>query len=143
MEAVGSGRKFVSAARGFARNKPIVVMKPGQSKESARASLSHTGSMAGYDAAYDVAFRRAGVVRVKEVSDLLVPAECCGSTNLPGGPRLAIITNAGGPGVIATDVLIGLGGKLCKACQRKRGPIEYFLAFALEQEQPRGPVRRC
>ena len=143
METVGSGRKFVSAARGFARNKPIVVMKPGQSKESARASLSHTGSMAGDDAAYDVAFRRAGVVRVKEVSDLLNAAEVLHSTNLPGGPRLAIITNAGGPGVIATDVLIGLGGKLARLAKESVDRIEQFLARALEQEQPCRPVRRC
>jgi acetyltransferase len=136
METVGSGRKFVSAARGFARNKPIVVMKPGQSKESAKASLSHTGSMAGDDAAYDVAFRRAGVVRVKEVSDLLNAAEVLHSTNLPGGPRLAIITNAGGPGVIATDVLIGLGGKLAKLAKESVDQLSSFLPAHWSKSNP-------
>jgi acetyltransferase len=127
METVGNGRKFMSAARGFARNKPIVVMKPGQSLESAKASLSHTGSMAGDDAAYDVAFRRAGVVRVMEVSDLTNAAEVLRSTNLPGGPRLAIITNAGGPGVIATDVLIGLGGRLARLTGQSIDELGSFL----------------
>jgi acetyltransferase len=127
METVGDARKFVSAARGFARNKPIVVMKPGQSKESARASLFHTGSMAGDDAAYDVAFRRAGVVRVKEVSDLLNAAEVLHSANLPAGRRLAIVTNAGGPGVIATDVLIGLGGKLARLTDESIHELDSFL----------------
>ncbi len=112
MEAVGNARKFISAARSFARNKPIIVVKSGQFKESARASLSHTGSMAGYDAAYDVAFRRAGVVRVREIMDLFNAAEVLRSKNLPKGPSLAIVTNAGGLGVMATDILMGLGGHL-------------------------------
>jgi acetyltransferase len=136
METVGNGRKFMSAARGFARNKPIIVMKPGQSKESARASLSHTGSMAGYDAAYDVAFRRAGVVRVREISDLLNAAEVLHSTNLPGGQRLAIITNAGGPGVIATDVLIGLGGKLAKLAPESVDQLGGFLPAHWSRSNP-------
>ena len=114
MEAVGNARKFMGAARGFARNKPIIVVKPGLFGESAQASLSHTGAMAGSDAAYDVAFRRAGVVRVREISDLFNAAEVLRSRILPGGPRLAIITNAGGPGVIATDALVGLGGESAK-----------------------------
>ncbi|HVN24245.1 MAG TPA: bifunctional acetate--CoA ligase family protein/GNAT family N-acetyltransferase [Syntrophorhabdales bacterium] len=127
METVGEGRKFVSAARGFARNKPIVVMKPGQSKESARASLFHTGSMAGDDAAYDVAFKRAGVVRVKEVSDLLNAAEVLHSANLPAGRRMAIITNAGGPGVIATDVLMASGGRLARLTEKSIEELSSFL----------------
>jgi acetyltransferase len=136
METAGDGRKFMSAARGFARNKPIVVMKPGQPRESAKASLSHTGSMAGDDAAYDVAFGRAGVVRVKEVSDLLNAAEVLHSRNLPGGPRLAIITNAGGPGVIATDVLIGHGGKLARLAKESVDELSSFLPSHWSKSNP-------
>lgn len=112
MEGVGNARKFMSAARGFARNKPIIIIKPGRFHESARAASSHTGSMAGDDHVYEAAFKRAGVIRVKEVADLFNAAEVLDSKGLPKGPRLAIITNAGGPGVIATDTLMELGGEL-------------------------------
>ena len=112
MEGVGNAKKFMSAARGFARNKPIIIIKPGRFNESAKAALSHTGSMAGDDVVYDAAFKRAGVVRVKEIGDLFNSAEVLDSKRLPKGPGLVIITNAGGPAVMATDTLIELGGKL-------------------------------
>ncbi len=127
MEAVGNARKFISAARSFARNKPIIVVKSGQFKESARASMSHTGSMAGYDAAYDVAFRRAGVVRVREIMDLFNAAEVLRSKNLPKGPALAIVTNAGGLGVMATDILMGLGGNLARLTPETIEQLNVFL----------------
>jgi acetyltransferase len=114
MENVGNAKKFMSAARGFARNKPIIVVKSGRFAESARATLSHTGAMASDDRVYDAAFKRVGVVRVKEVADLFNAAAVLDSRHLPRGPRLAIITNAGGPGVMATDTLIELGGRLAK-----------------------------
>jgi acetyltransferase len=114
MESIGNAKKFMSAARGFARNKPIIVVKPGRFAESAKAALSHTGSMASDDNVYDAAFKRAGVVRVKDVGDLFNSAEVLDSRHLPRGRRLAIVTNAGGPGVMATDELIELGGQLAK-----------------------------
>jgi acetyltransferase len=114
MESVGNAKKLMSAARGFARNKPIIVVKPGRFAESAKAALSHTGSMASDDNVYDAAFKRAGVVRVKDVGDLFNSAEVLDSRHLPRGRRLAIVTNAGGPGVMATDELIELGGQLAK-----------------------------
>ena len=114
MEGVGNARKFMSAARAFARQKPIIIVKPGRFAESARAAHSHTGAMAGDDAVYDAAFRRVGVVRVREIADLFDAAEILDSTKLPRGPRLAIVTNAGGPGVMATDALIDMGGELAK-----------------------------
>ncbi len=126
METIGNARRFMSAGPSFARNKPIIVVKPGQFKESAKASLSHTGSMAGYDAAYDVAFKRAGVVRVREISHLFDAAEVLHSKHLPSGPRLAIVTNAGGPGVVATDVLISLGGKLAKLSKESTDRLSAF-----------------
>ena len=136
MENIGNARRFMSAARSFARNKPIIVVKPGQFKESAKASLSHTGSMAGYDAAYDVAFKRAGVVRVREISHLFNAAEVLQSKHLPSGPRLAIVTNAGGPGIVATDVLISLGGKLAKLSKESTGRLNAFLPQGGSRSNP-------
>ncbi len=127
MESIGNARKFMSAARSFARSKPIVVVRSGQFKESARASHSHTGSLAGYDKAYEVAFRRAGVVRVREIMDLFNAAEVLHSKNLPGGPSLAIVTNAGGLGVMATDILIGFGGKLAPLSDKSIDDLDLFL----------------
>ena len=87
MESIGNARRFMSAARSFARNKPIIVLKPGRYSESARAALSHTGSMAGGDEVYEAAFRRVGVVRVHEVAELFHAAEVLDSRRLPLGPR--------------------------------------------------------
>jgi acetyltransferase len=114
MEDVGNAKKFMSAARGFARTKPIIIVKPGRYAESAKAAFSHTGAMASDDEVYDAAFKRAGVVRVKEVGDLFNSATVLDSKHLPRGRRLGIVTNAGGPGVMATDELIELGGQLAR-----------------------------
>jgi acetyltransferase len=113
-EGITEARKFMSAARHFARTKPIIVVKSGKYSESAKAAASHTGSLSGEDAIYDAAFKRAGIVRVDEIEDLFNAAEVLGTQPLPKGPNLAIITNAGGPGVMATDALIARGGKLAK-----------------------------
>lgn len=114
MEGIGNAKKFISAAKGFARNKPIIVLKPGRFAESARAALSHTGSMGGEDRTCDAAFKRVGVVRVRDIADLFNVAEVLHAKHLPKGPEIAIVTNAGGAGVIATDTLIGLGGRLAQ-----------------------------
>ncbi|MGB9684855.1 MAG: acetate--CoA ligase alpha subunit [Candidatus Bathyarchaeales archaeon] len=118
IEGMANSRKFMSAARHFARTKPIIVVKAGKFSESAKAAASHTGSLTGEDNVYDAAFKRAGVVRVEEIADLFNCAEVLGLQPLPRGPDLAIITNAGGPGVMATDALIGMGGKLAKLSQQ-------------------------
>lgn len=114
IEGMKDARKFMSAARHFARTKPIIVVKAGKFSESAKAAASHTGSLTGEDEVYDAAFRRAGIVRVEEIADLFNCAEVLGLQPLPKGPNLAIVTNAGGPGVMATDALIARGGKLAK-----------------------------
>ncbi len=115
VEGVTDAREFMSAARHFARTKPIIVVKAGRYRESARAVASHTGALSGEDDIYDAAFKRAGVVRVDEISDLFNVAEVLSAQPpLPKGPRLAIITNAGGPGIMATDSLIGRGGTLAE-----------------------------
>jgi acetyltransferase len=112
VESIKDAREFMSAARGFARAKPIVVVRAGRFRESAEATFSHTGSLSGEDAVYDAAFRRAGIVRVEEISDLFNCAEALAMQPNPKGPNLTIITNAGGPGITATDQLIAMGGKL-------------------------------
>lgn len=118
VEGITEARKFMSAARHFARTKPIIVVKSGKFSESAKAAASHTGSLSGSDDIYDAAFKRAGVVRVSEIADLFNAAEVLGTQPLPKGNNVAIITNAGGPGVMATDSLIGFGGKLAKLSQK-------------------------
>ncbi len=117
VESIKNARKFMSAARGFARTKPIVVVKAGRFQESVIPTLSHSGSLGGEDAVYDSAFRRAGVVRVESMIDLFNCAEALAMQPNPTGPNLTIITNAGGPGIMATDQLIDKGGKLSPLSQ--------------------------
>jgi len=102
----------MTAARAFARKKPIIVYKAGRFPESAQVAASHTGAMASEDAVYDAAFQRAGLARVYEIGDIFSVAELIGRNKFPSGPRLGIITNAGGPGVMATDALIASNGVL-------------------------------
>ncbi|MGF3522733.1 MAG: acetate--CoA ligase alpha subunit, partial [Candidatus Bathyarchaeia archaeon] len=127
VEGITEARKFMSAARHFARTKPIIVVKSGRFSESAKAAASHTGSLSGEDAIYNAAFKRAGIVRVDEIADLFNAAEVLGTQPLPRGPRLAIITNAGGPGVMTTDSLIARGGQLAKLSQKTLDTLNSIL----------------
>jgi acetyltransferase len=112
VEAIKDARKFMSAARAAARTKPVLVVKAGRYAEGARAAASHTGALAGADAVYDAAFRRAGMLRVHDMDELFDAVETLALTQSQDGDRLAILTNGGGPAVLATDDLIGMGGKL-------------------------------
>ena len=112
METIGDARGFLSAAREVALNKPIIVIKAGRSEAAAKAAASHTGSLAGSDEVLEAAFRRSGVLRVNSIADLFYMAEVLSKQPSPKGPRLTILTNAGGPGVLATDALIASGGEL-------------------------------
>jgi len=114
VESIGNPRRFMTAARAFARKKPIIVYKAGRFPESAQVAASHTGAMASEDAVYDAAFQRAGLARVFEIGDIFSVAEMIGRNKFPLGPRLGIITNAGGPGVMATDALIAANGILAE-----------------------------
>ncbi len=109
VESLTNFRKFMSAARSVSRIKPIIVLKAGRSEAGAKAAASHTGAMAGEDAVYDAAFKRAGVVRVDTIQDLFDCAELMAKQPRPRGSRLAIVTNAGGPGVMATDAMARSG----------------------------------
>ncbi|MFO8128666.1 MAG: bifunctional acetate--CoA ligase family protein/GNAT family N-acetyltransferase [Bacteroidales bacterium] len=112
IESIAKGRKFMTAARAFARKKPIIVYKAGRFPESAKAAASHTGAMASEDNVYDAAFERAGIARVYDIGDIFDFTDLIARRNIPKGGKLAIVTNAGGPGVMATDTLLSLGGKL-------------------------------
>lgn len=112
VEAITSARKFMSAARAAARSKPTIVVKAGRVPEGAKAAASHTGALAGSDAVYDAAFRRAGMLRVFSTEDLFDAVETLARAKPLSGENLALVTNGGGPGVMATDTLIGDGGML-------------------------------
>ncbi len=113
-EAITHARKFMSAARRAARVKPVIVVKGGRAEEGARAATSHTGALAGADVVYDAAFRRAGMLRVSEVEELFDAAATLSRMSRVAGGRLAIVTNGGGAGVLATDRLIEEGGHLAE-----------------------------
>jgi acetyltransferase len=136
MEGVGDARKFMTSARGFARNKPIVIIKPGRFSHSGENALSHTGVMACEDTIYNAAYRRAGVIRVREVSELFNSAAVLDSKHLPKGRRLAIVTNAGGFGVMATDALIELGGELARFSDQSLEEMSSFMPFFWSRSNP-------
>jgi acetyltransferase len=117
MESVGDAPAFMEAARLVAGRKPIVVIKVGRTAAAARAAASHTGAMTGSDEVLDAAFERAGVLRVNSIEELFDMAEVLAKQSLPKGPRLAIVTNAGGPGALATDALVNHGGKLAELAE--------------------------
>ncbi len=112
MESVGDARSFLSAAREIALSKPIIVIKAGRTEAAAKAAASHTGALTGSDDVLDAAFRRCGVLRVNHIEDLFYLSEVLAKQPLPRGRRLMVVTNAGGPGVLATDELVGGGGQL-------------------------------
>jgi acetyltransferase len=114
MESIGDARSFLSAAREVALTKPIIVIKPGRTAAAAKAAASHTGSLTGSDEVLQAAFQRVGVLRVEAISELFDVAEVLSKQPRPKGPRLTIVTNAGGPGVLATDMLIGSGAQLAE-----------------------------
>lgn len=114
MESVGDARPFLSAAREVALSKPIIVIKAGRTEAAAKAAASHTGALTGSDEVLDAAFRRCGVLRVNTLSELFYLSEALDKQPRPRGPRLTILTNAGGPGVLATDALLSEGGELAK-----------------------------
>jgi acetyltransferase len=112
MESIGEARSFLSAAREVAMSKPIIVIKVGHTEAAGRAAASHTGALTGRDEVLDAAFRRVGALRVNTISELFDMVDVLARQPRPAGPRLTIVTNAGGPGVLATDMLITSGGEL-------------------------------
>lgn len=136
METIGDARSFISAAREVARTKPIIVIKPGRTAAAARAASSHTGSLTGSDDVLEVAFRRAGVLRVNTIAELFYMAEVLGKQPRPKGPRLTVLTNAGGPGVLATDALVGEGGQLTPLSSETMDALNKLLPPAWSHNNP-------
>jgi acetyltransferase len=136
VESVTNAPKFVSAARRAARSKPVVVVKTGRSASGAKAALSHTGTLAGADGAYEAAFRRAGVLRVRELDELFSAAEILARHPSLTGERLAILTNGGGAGVLATDRLGDLGGTLASLSDGTRSALDAVLPSTWSHGNP-------
>jgi acetyltransferase len=136
MESIGDPRSFLSAARQVALSKPIIVIKAGRTEAAARAAASHTGALVGSDEVLDAAFRRVGVLRVRDISDLFYMAEVLAKQPRPQGPRLAVVTNAGGPGVLATDALVGQGGELAPLAQETMQSLNGLLPAHWSHDNP-------
>jgi acetyltransferase len=136
MESIGDARAFLSAAREVALTKPIVVIKAGRSEAASRAATSHTGALTGSDDVLDAAFRRAGVLRVNSIEEVFDLAEMLGKQPRPVGRRLTIVTNAGGPGVLATDALVAGGGELTEISADSRAALDAVLPAAWSHGNP-------
>ncbi|MGA9377917.1 MAG: bifunctional acetate--CoA ligase family protein/GNAT family N-acetyltransferase, partial [Phormidium sp.] len=136
MESIGDARSFLSAAREVALSKPIIVIKVGQTEAAAKAAASHTGSLTGSDEVLNAAFRRSGVLRVNTIDDLFNMAEVLAKQPRPKGNRLTILTNAGGPGVLATDALITGGGQLAELSSETVEKLKPILPASASTHNP-------
>ncbi len=136
METLKDARRFISAARAFSKTKPIVVLKSGRSEEGAKATRSHTGSLAGNDDVFDAAFKRSGVIRVDTAVGLFHAAKTLSMQKRPKGNKLAVLTNAGGPGVIATDALIYSGGRLAALNKKVENKLNKILPASWSHNNP-------
>lgn len=136
MESIGDARGFLSAAKEVARTKPIFVIKAGRTEAAAKAAASHTGSLTGSDEVLDIALRRVGVLRVDRIADVFYISEVFAKQPRPKGRRLSIVTNAGGPGVLATDALISDGGELAELSDETMKELNSFLPAAWSHNNP-------
>ncbi len=136
MESVGDARSFVSAAREVALRKPIIVIKPGRTEAARKAAASHTGAMTGSDEVFEAAFRRCGILRVTNISELFNMAEVLGKQPRPTGPKLVVVTNAGGAGVLATDALLANGAELAQLSTETVAELNSFLPEAWSHANP-------
>ena len=136
MESIGDARSFLSAAREVALSKPIIVIKSGRTAAAARAAVSHTGALTGTDEVLEAAFARAGVLRVRSIDELFNMAEVLAKQQRPKGPRLAIVSNAGGPAVLATDALIENGCQLAELGAETLKELSSFLPNGWSRNNP-------
>ncbi|MCE0499369.1 MAG: bifunctional acetate--CoA ligase family protein/GNAT family N-acetyltransferase [Methylacidiphilales bacterium] len=127
METIGDARAFLSAAREVSLTKPIIVLKVGRTAAASKAAASHTGSLTGSDEVLEAAFRRVGVLRVNAIADLFNMAQVLGKQPRPRGPRLSIVTNAGGPAALSTDALIIEGGQIAQLSQNAMESFDKLL----------------
>ncbi len=136
MESIGNARSFLSAAREVSLSKPIIVIKAGRTAAAAKAAASHTGSLTGSDDVLDAAFRRVGVLRVNSIDEVFAMAEVLAKQPRPKGPRLTILTNAGGPGVLAVDALVTGGGELATISDETKKTLDSFLPIHWSHNNP-------
>jgi acetyltransferase len=136
MESVGDARSFLAAAREISLSKPVIVIKVGRSEAASRAAASHTGALTGSDEVLDAAFRRGGVLRVHNLADLFYMAEVLSKQPRPKGPRLTILTNAGGPAVLGTDSLVANGGELAVLSDESSQALNSFLPAHWSHNNP-------
>jgi acetyltransferase len=136
VESIKNGRRFMTAVRSFSSSKPIMVIKPGKFDLSAHISLTHSGFIAGEDKVYDAAFKRAGAIRVDEMLDLFYLAETLAKQRRPKGKRLAIVTNSGGPAVIAVDTLLRLEGELATLSKDTIETLQSHFTFSKYIQNP-------
>jgi len=136
VEAIPHARKFMSAARAAARTKPVIVIKAGRTSTAAKAASSHTGALAGEDAVYDAAFRRAGMLRVNDLAELFAAVETLGMGLRAQGNRLAIVSNGGGIGVLATDQLDQAGARLAALASETVARLDQSLPATWSRANP-------
>jgi acetyltransferase len=143
MESIGNARSFLSAAREVALQKPIIIIKPGRTEAARKAAASHTGAITGTDEVFEAAFRRAGALRVATISELFDMAEVLAKQPRPKGPRLAIVTNAGGAGVLATDTLLSNGAQLAELNGKTTDALNALLPPAWSHANPVDTLGDC
>ena len=143
MESVGDARSFLSAAREVSLRKPIIVIKPGRTEAARKAAASHTGSITGSDEVFEAAFRRAGILRVASIGELFDMAEVLSKQPRPHGPRLAVVTNAGGAGVLAVDALLATGGQLATLSSDTQEKLNKLLPAAWSHANPVDTLGDC
>jgi acetyltransferase len=136
MESIGDARSFLSAAREVSLTKPVIVIKAGRTAAAAKAAASHTGALTGSDEVLNAAFRRSGVLRVNSIADIFYMSDVLAKQPRPRGNRLCIVTNAGGPGVLATDALVAGGGELAELSAETMKAFDDFLPAQWSHNNP-------
>src|SRR6201981_403959 len=136
VEAIKNPRKFMPAARAGARVKPVVVVKSGRLAQGAKAAATHTGALAGSDAVYDAAFRRAGLLRVFDLRELFDCAELLGQSRAPVGKTLTMLHTGGGVGVLAVDRLVEMGGSIATLKADTRAQLDAVLPSTWSKANP-------
>ena len=136
LETMSNARSFLSAAREVARRKPIIVLKAGRTQAAAQAATSHTGTLTGSYDVFDAACRRSGILVVERIDELFSMADVLAKQPRPQGPNLTIVTNAGGPGVLATDALLSTGGKLAQLAPPTLAALDQVLPASWSHSNP-------
>ena len=136
LETIGDARSFLSAAREVARRKPIIVLKAGRTQAAAQAATSHTGALTGSHEVFEAACRRSGILSVNRIDEFFSMTDVLAKQPSPQGPRLTILTNAGGPGVLATDALMSAGGRLAELSPQTLAALDKMLPAHWSHSNP-------